>query len=148
MRHQAKILKHHSHLVAADINEVFVGFFQKIFAVEKDLAVRGFNQPRQAAHHRGLARARQPHDDKNLTDMNVKTDICSSRDRPVSAHSRAELRCRYITNVGLKVRRVFARVDFPDIPARQLHLTQPVFHGAFPSWCTVPGASPADRPRT
>ena len=50
MRQKAKVLKHHAHLVTADVDQLTVGLGQKVLAVQKHLTVVSIDQPRQAAH--------------------------------------------------------------------------------------------------
>ena len=54
---------------------------QDVLAVEVDLAQRRLDQAGQAADERGLAAARQPHDDEDLAGLDVERDV-ADRDRP------------------------------------------------------------------
>ena len=58
MRQQGKVLEHHAHLVAADVDEFCRAGLEQILAIEGELARRGLDQTRKTTHQGRLARPR------------------------------------------------------------------------------------------
>ncbi len=118
MRHQAEALEHHAHLVAADVDQLFVRFLQQILTIEQNLPRRRLDQPRQAPHDGRFTRAGQPHDDENFADMDIETDIGIGHDVIAIAD-----RVRMGGGIGdtpiraLKELPRLSAVDLPDVPA-------------------------------
>ena len=81
MRQQREVLEHHAHLVAADLDQLVLAGAQQILAVENEFAHRRFDQPRQAAHQRRLARARKPHDDEDLALAHLERGVAHGADQ-------------------------------------------------------------------
>ena len=73
--HQAVMLKHHGDFAAAELPQSLVRHSGDVIAVNDDLPGGGFNQPDEAAHHRGFAAARQPHNDESLAPVDHERNI-------------------------------------------------------------------------
>ena len=82
MRQQGKILEHHAHAVAAQLDKLGVGDREQILALELDLPIGRFDEPRHAADKRRLARAREAHDDENLALADFEIDRARRADQP------------------------------------------------------------------
>ncbi len=121
MGHEAEILEHHAHLAAADLRQFLARGAQQILAVEHDLAGGRLHQARQAAHHRGFARARQAHDDEDLAGMDIERDVGGRGDMPaVAGGLQRRGRIGHLAvALGEKCRGAFA-IDLPDIAAGDL----------------------------
>ena len=76
------MLEHHAHLVAADLRQLALGGLEQIAAFEQDAPGGRLDQPRQAAHERRLARARQPHDDEDLALADRESRLAHRADQP------------------------------------------------------------------
>ena len=75
MRQQGKILKHHAHLVASELDEFFVVHLEQIVTFDLHRAGRGLDQTRDATHESRFPRARQPHDNQYFTGTDIQGDV-------------------------------------------------------------------------
>ena len=89
MRQQGEILEHHAHLVAADVDQLGVARLEQVAALELDAASGRLDQPRQAAHQRRFAGARQAHDDEDLALADRQVDVAHRADQPGRGESSA-----------------------------------------------------------
>ena len=71
---------------------------QDVLAVEQDRTGRRLDEPRQAAHERRLAAARQAHDDEDLAGPDVERDVA---DRDGRAGLLAQLGARQVGSSGV-----------------------------------------------
>ena len=81
MRQQGEILEHHAHLVAADVDQLRIAGLEQVAAIEHDAAIARLDQPRQAAHQRRFAGARQAHDDEDLALVHRQVDVAHRPDQ-------------------------------------------------------------------
>ena len=72
VRQQAETLEDHAHLVAAQVDQLFLGHFADVLAFDLDRATGDIDQPRKTAHKGRLARAGKPHDHKHFPLGNVQ----------------------------------------------------------------------------
>ena len=77
---QREVLKHHAHLVAAQLRQLPVGRLEQVLALEHDRAGGGLDQAREAAEQRGLAGAREPHDHQDLAGVDLQRGITHGGD--------------------------------------------------------------------
>ena len=74
------MLEDHRNLIAAEGDELLLGHCGDVFAVNDDLAAGGLDQAGQAAHHRGLAAARETHDDKRFPLIDFEGNVLKTDD--------------------------------------------------------------------
>ena len=66
MGQQAEVLEHHGHLVPPEVDQLALAHRGHVGAVDHDLPRGRLHQPRDAAHQRRLAAAREAHDHEGL----------------------------------------------------------------------------------
>ena len=81
VRQKREVLEHHAHAMAAQLDQLGVRNRQQVLALELDLAEGRLDQPRHAAHQRGLAGAREPHDDEDLAFADLQVDRARGADK-------------------------------------------------------------------
>ena len=113
MRQQREVLKHHSHLVAANVYHLLRRRLEQIGAVKHDPPVGRLNQARQTAHQGRLARAAQPHHHQYLAFMHIEGGAAHRRDVAALGERRI---ARIVLVAAKKLARVLA-VEFPDVVA-------------------------------
>ena len=75
VRHQPVMLEHHGDFPPPEIHQLVVRHPGNLVPVNDNLAAGGLDEPEQAAHHRGLAAARKPHNHKGLALVHRKVHI-------------------------------------------------------------------------
>ena len=114
MGQQREMLEHHAHLVAADLDQLLLAGAQQVAALEDDLAGGGLHQPRQAAHQRGFAGAREAHDDEDLAGGDLDADIAHGADQPGGGQ-------RLVIGMGLVAQQLLGAMaeDLPQAAAAE-----------------------------
>ena len=113
VRQQREVLKHHAHLVAANVNHLFRRRLQQVRAVEQHFTVSRLNQARQTPHQSRLAGAAQTHHHQNLAFKNIEGGVAHRGNVVV------RLQRRIVRRAAVRVEelaRLFA-VQFPDVAA-------------------------------
>ncbi len=140
MGQQAEILEHHAHGAPAQLDQLGFARLQQVLAVEQHFAGGGLHQARQAAHHGRLARARQPHDDEDLADMDVEAGVDDGgkmvRRLQLLAQLAALARPRQLA-AGPIARRL-RTVDLPQVAAGELDRPSLLVHRGSAGECGRP----------
>jgi len=79
VRQQGEMLEHHRHLLPPQPPHVAFVIGQHVLAIEQDLARGRLDQPVEVADERRFARARQPHDDRDLAVLHVDIDVLQAQ---------------------------------------------------------------------
>ena len=79
MRQQAEVLEDHGELGAPQLTQLLVIGLEDVLTLDDHLACSGIDQTGEAAHERGLSRAGQAHDDKDLALGYVEGHIAHGR---------------------------------------------------------------------
>ena len=74
------MLKDHADLISPQITQLICGEFKYILAIDKNFPRRRFDQAIDMADQRRLSRAREPHDDKCLTKLDLQVNIFNADD--------------------------------------------------------------------
>jgi hypothetical protein len=80
MGKQTEALKHHPHLVAAQVDEFLLRKREEILAVDQDVARGRFDEARKTPHYSRFSRARQPHDDEDFAAIDLETHVARGWD--------------------------------------------------------------------
>ena len=75
---QPEMLKHHAHLVAAQLQELLVVHGDHVLPIDNYMTIGGLDEARQAPDQGGFAAARQTHDHKDLALAHIEGDILDS----------------------------------------------------------------------
>jgi len=117
MRHQPEVLKHHAHLVAAELDQLFLRRGQQVLPVQQDFARSRLHDARQAADHGGFARSRQPHDDEYLAHMHVERHV-GGCDDVVCVSDGCGVRGCAVAKEALRLR----AIDLPHVAAGEFNV--------------------------
>jgi hypothetical protein len=79
---ESEVLEDHADLLVAHRAQLRVVERPQIPAVDLDGAGAGLDEPVEQPDQRGLARARQPHDDEQLTALDSEADVVDRERRP------------------------------------------------------------------
>ena len=127
LRHRAvgeegKVLEHHAHLVATELDHLRLGGDEEVLAVELDLARRGIDEPRHATHQGGLARATEAHEHDDLALVDLERGITDGGDVAVLLDGR-KVR---VTAMGGEELLGLRPVQLPDVLANDLRVAHVV----------------------
>lgn len=93
MRHEREVLKHHAHAMTPELDQLLRRHGEEIATIEQDFARRRFDEARQTAHQRRLARARQAHDDDDLAGTDIDADVGDGSDQTGATNLLRRGRC-------------------------------------------------------
>ena len=77
VRQERKILKHHTHLMAPNIDHLLARGRQQVLSLVCDLATRWLYEAGEAAYERRFSRTRQSHNDDNFAGIDIECNFAN-----------------------------------------------------------------------